>query len=164
MKQFWAKNWFPLSCQPFRELESACEVKYFQPRPSPLIQELINDRIKSLGASEVRFWKKIKIDYSDDDVDIVESDNDVWVEQAYRRKKGGNMRYYVSMTTRSMYLIQPPTGAAVVLRQHEIANYLAVQDFVKSLPPISKELVRTMIKPKKNNVKFLKRAGFNIKD
>lgn len=51
----------------------------------------------------------------------VQSDNDLWVEHSYKNKHGQDISYYCSMLTRKCQLLEPPTGAATILYQEDIA-------------------------------------------
>lgn len=95
------------------------------------------------------------------DYDIVPSDHDVWIERSYKTAKGRTVRFYYSMLTNQMALLQPPTGAAYVLYEHDIIreNNTMIQEYVDKLPPMTKELFGTMRKPQKD-IAFLESIGF----
>jgi hypothetical protein len=49
----------------------------------------------------------------------VKSDNDIWVERSYRNARGRKIYYYCSVHTGRKQLLEPPTGAAVIVRETE---------------------------------------------
>ena len=51
----------------------------------------------------------------------VQSDNDLWVEHSYKNKHGHDIYYYCSMLTSKRQLLEPPTGAATIVYQEDIA-------------------------------------------
>lgn len=123
--------------------------KEFEPRPSAFIQ-LVKDRQIRRGLALTK------------QNDIVPSDNDIWIEQAYRTIHGKRVRYYCSMLTGAMVLFHPPTGAAFVIYGCDLEMYMShplIHEFVNQLPPVTIELVKTMRKAQPD-VKFLNSIGF----
>lgn len=96
--------------------------------------------------------------------DIVQSDNDIWIERSYKTSKGRTVRYYSSMLTNKMFLLQPPTGAAYVLYEHDMIRErnVLIKEYIQTLPPVTKELVETMNKPQKG-IEFLESLGFECR-
>jgi hypothetical protein len=68
----------------------------------------------------------------------VKSDNDVWVERSYRNARGRKIFYYCSVHTGRKQLLEPPTGAAVILRETEHCN----EQLRRSLPASVQLVVR----------------------
>jgi hypothetical protein len=93
--------------------------------------------------------------------DIVPSDNDVWIERSYRTVKGRVVRYYTSMLSNKMVLLQPPTGAALIIYEHETICHenTFIKEYIRTIPPITKELIKTMHRPH-YDIAFLESLGF----
>jgi len=50
----------------------------------------------------------------------VQSDDDVWVEHSYQSRAGGTVYYYLSTLTTKCQLLEPPTGAALIVCHAEL--------------------------------------------
>ena len=66
--------------------------------------------VKTRKLAEPRRCKRLQY------LDVV-SDDDIWVERSYRNAKGRQVFYYCSVYTDRKQLFEPPTGAAMILRE-----------------------------------------------
>ena len=67
---------------------------------------------KSKKLAEPRRCKRLQ------HMDVV-SDDDIWVERSYRNAKGRKICYYCSVHTNRKQLFEPPSGAAMILRESQ---------------------------------------------
>ena len=72
--------------------DSACNQRVYQPRPS-----------RSMPPAA---WEE-----------ALKPDDDIWVERSYRTRRGKRMLYYSSLVSGEYRLLEPPTGASLIVHR-----------------------------------------------
>jgi hypothetical protein len=103
---------------------------------------MMQTRRRKLPASRPKSGGRILKHWKHD----VQSDDDLWVEYSYKNKHGQDIYYYCSMLTGKSQLLEPPTGAATIVYQEDIAADLTLRCRVPG--PLAIEQLREVPRPR----------------